>query len=99
MADVAPVAVTAPAAGADPPLGRRYRPSWFDRLTVRFEQVPGPAWLVYLGGAVALVGLRTFLQWGEGAAPAGTLALTLLFTSVWPWYALAAMHYLDRAAG
>jgi hypothetical protein len=23
----------------------------------------------------------------------------LLFTSIWTWYALAAMHYLDRAAG
>src|SRR4051812_22031909 len=97
MADVA--AVPTPVAGADPPLVRRDRPSWFDRLKVRVEQVPGPAWLVYLGGAVTLVGLRTLLQWSEGVAPAGTLDLSLLFTSVWPWYALAAMHYLDRAAG
>ena len=99
MADVATVPVQAPAAGDDHPLARRDRPSWFDRLKGRVEQVPGPAWLVYLGGAGALVGLRTLLQWSEGASPVGTLDLSLLFTSVWPWYALAAMHYLDRAAG
>ena len=36
---------------------------------------------------------------GQGGRPRGHPRLSLLFTSVWPWYALAAMHYLDRAAG
>ncbi len=77
----------------------RYAPSWFDRLKVGVDQLPGPAWLFYLGAAIALYGLRTILQWGAGTYAVGTFEPSLLFTSLWPWYGLGAMHYLDRAAG
>ena len=76
-----------------------YLPSWFDHLKVWVERLPGPAWLFYLGGALILCGLRTILEWVDGTYPVGTLDTTLIFTSVWPWYGLAAIYYLDLAAG
>ncbi len=77
----------------------RYAPSWFDRLKVGVDQLPGPPWLFYLGAAIALYGLRTILQWVAGTYAVGTFEPSLIFTSLWPWYGLGAMHYLDRAAG
>lgn len=78
---------------------QHYPPSWFDRLKVWVDRLPGPAWLFYLVGALALYMLRTILQWTDGTHPPGTFDASLVFTSAWPWYGLGAMHYLDHAAG
>ncbi|MEO8285173.1 MAG: hypothetical protein ABI670_01915 [Chloroflexota bacterium] len=95
MAEVAVVSVEVSEKGID----TLYPPSWFDRLKVWVERLPGPAWLFYLGGAVALYALRTVLQWLDGSSPTGAFGTSLIFTSAWPWYGLAVMHYLDSAAG
>jgi hypothetical protein len=73
-------------------------PSWFDRLTVWIDRLPGPAWAFYLILGTAVVLAETAIQWSEGAYPIGS------FNALHAWtvgnfaYLLFLMHYLDKSA-
>jgi hypothetical protein len=75
-----------------------YPPSWFDRLTLWVDHLPGPAWVYYviLGAAFALA--ESAIQWGEGAYPAGTFNALHVWTASNFAFLLCLMHYLDKSA-
>jgi hypothetical protein len=76
-----------------------YPPSWIDRLTDWVQRLPGPAWLFYLGVALALALIRTIAAWGDGSYPAGTfLPVHVLLASTSVFYVFV-VHYLDDRAG
>ncbi|MCC7355088.1 MAG: hypothetical protein IT330_15190, partial [Anaerolineae bacterium] len=75
-----------------------YPPSWFDRLKVWVERLPGPPWLFYLLVGAVLFALLTLTQWQAGAYPIGTINAFHLWFAMEIGYLPAVLHYLDRAA-
>ncbi len=88
------LARTASASAFVPP----YPPSWFDRLTVWVDRLPGPAWAFYLGLALAIYLLETVVQWQSGTAPFGSFTPTHTAMAVSP-ISLGLGHYLKGYAG
>ena len=80
------------------PAPQQYPPSWADRLLDRIDQLPGPAWVVYvLLGLLLTVGFAA-MQWAFGAYPVGTFVANHVVLCGGIAYSLALIHYLDRVA-
>lgn len=43
-----------------------YPPSWFDRLTMWVDRLPGPPWAFYLALGTAVALAESAIQWREG---------------------------------
>lgn len=74
----------------------RYPPSWIDRLIKWIDRLPGPAWLFYLAGVLALAAAITVVLWIDGSVLFGSYGS---FQGVFPpfvFYFLALYHYLTR---
>jgi hypothetical protein len=74
----------------------RYLPSWIDRLIQGIDRLPGPAWLFYVVGILALALLITVVLWVDGSVPFGSYGS---FQGIFPpfvFYFLALYHYLTR---
>src|SRR3970040_2346824 len=52
---------------------RPYPPSWVDRLISAVDNLPGPAWLAYLGGLLTLTLLSHAVRWIDGSLPPGSV--------------------------
>lgn len=74
----------------------RYQPGWVNRWVEQIERLPLPYWVYYLGLAVAIVGVQSWIKWYDGTLPAGSFFLPLLLFSCAGVYALALMHSLIR---
>lgn len=84
---------------SEQPYEQPYPPSWLDRLMDWAQQLPGPAWLFYLGVGLMLVLARTVVAWGDGSVPVGTFFPTHILLASTPPYLLFVLHYLDDRAG
>jgi len=86
--------------GVDPAVGAAipYLPSWFDRLTVCIEQLPGPAVLWYGLLTVSLSALVTVLKWVDGTVPVGQVTLYHLIFVLPGGAGHAVLHGLDWVA-
>jgi hypothetical protein len=74
----------------------RYKPSWIDRLIQGIDRLPGPAWLFYMVGILALALLIIVILWIDGSVPFGSYGS---FQGIFPpfvFYFLALYHYLTR---
>jgi hypothetical protein len=76
-----------------------YLPGWPDRVINWVRKLPVPAWLFYLGLAVAVAVVETLIKWYDGAYPVGTLWLFHLAVALPLPYSLAVRHYINDAAG
>jgi hypothetical protein len=85
--------------GQDAGIVRPYAPSWIDRLMDWVQQLPGPAWLYYLGVALVLVLVRTVAAWSDGSYPVGTFFPVHILNAISGVYWLLMLHYLDDRAG
>lgn len=77
-------------------IGTRYQPSWIDRLIQWIDRLPGPAWVFYVVGTLALTLLITVVLWIDGSVPTGSFGS---FQGIFPpfvFYFLALYHYLTR---
>ncbi len=74
-----------------------YPPSWVDRFTDWVDRRPGPTWIWYVLGAIALAGIEVLVQWREGTYRDGFVA-THLFVLSSPVLYLAIIHYLQKVA-
>jgi len=50
-----------------------YPPSWVDRLISAVDNLPGPAWLAYLGGLLTAILLNHTFRWIDGSLPPGAV--------------------------
>lgn len=76
-----------------------YPPSWVDRLILRIERLPIPAWLTYLLGALVVALIITVSLWIDGSVPTGKygeIPGVLPPVVVFP---LALYHYLTGVGG
>lgn len=76
-----------------------YPASWVDHLTGWVEQLPGPAWLYYLGVALVLTLIRAIAAWSDGSYPAGTFFPLHVLLAMSSAYFIFSLHYLDDRAG
>ncbi len=75
-----------------------YPPSWFDRLKGWVDKLPIPPWLFYFGLAAVLGAAGPWVQWHEGAYPAGAFVPVSAWAFANGAYLLGFMHYIDRSA-
>jgi hypothetical protein len=71
--------------------------SWIDRLIQAIERLPGPAWLFYVVGILAVTLLINVVLWIDGSTTFGSYSS---FQGIFPpfvLYFLALYHYLTRA--
>jgi hypothetical protein len=75
-----------------------YPPSWFDRLTARINQFPGPNWVYYFGFVITLVLIGGLLQRLED--PLGPIELqpVAIITFIQIAYVLTLLDFLDKRA-
>lgn len=76
--------------------GSQYQPSWIDRLIQGIDRLPGPAWLFYVIGILALALLISVVLWIDRSVPFGSYGS---FQGIFPpfvFYFLALYHYLTR---
>jgi len=79
-----------------PSMEAQYRLSWIDRLVQWIDRLPGPNWLFYLVGILALASFITVVLWIDGSVPFGSYGS---FQGIFPpfvFYFLALYHYLTR---
>lgn len=76
-----------------------YAPGWIDRLVQWIDRLPVPPWLIYPILFVLAWLLIVVSRWIEGSAPFSTLDTPYAFVAFYSFAGLAAIHYLDRAAG
>jgi hypothetical protein len=73
-----------------------YPPSWFDRLLVWIEELPGPEWLFYTSSLVVIAIVINAVFWIDGSAPFGYFdpfnTTFSFFVIYWP----ALYRYLTR---
>jgi hypothetical protein len=75
----------------------RHPLSWIDRLIRWIDRLPGPAWLFYLVGILAITLLINVVLWIDGSTAFGSYGS---FQGIFPpfvLYFLALYHYLTRA--
>lgn len=75
-----------------------YPPSWFDRLTMWVDRLPGPPWAFYLALGTFAGLAQSAIQWREGAYPPGTFNPWHVWVAGYFAYQLGLMHYLDKFA-
>lgn len=83
--------------GPSPTLSGSYTPGWVDVCQQGIERLPWPWWLTYGGAWLLLAAVETLLKWAGGAYPVGTFFpyhLVAMGTGV---FALAFIHFLDKA--
>jgi hypothetical protein len=71
--------------------------SWIDRLIQGIDRLPGPAWLFYVVGTLAITLLINVVLWIDGSTAFGSYGS---FQGIFPpfvLYFLALYHYLTRA--
>ncbi len=71
-------------------------PSWLDRLVMRVERLPGPAWLFYLVLSLVGVGLLHIGRWLDGSL--GDWPAKGTFDTAYLGLGLVFYHYLRTAA-
>lgn len=84
------------ASGISPeaPFVAPYPPSWINTLSAWVDRLPGPAWVFYVGIALAMAVLLSAVQMAAGRSVSG---FNLLVAITVP-YLLGLMHYLIRTS-
>jgi hypothetical protein len=77
---------------------RPYPPSWVDRLINRVDKLPGPAWVVYLGGLLTAILLSHLLRWIDGSLPAVSVDIARVAEVPFLIFFPAAQQYLNTTA-
>ena len=76
---------------------RPYAPSVIDRLVYRIDGLPGHGWWVYPALIGAFLAWMHGWIWATGVRPFGTFEPATATYVFYPAFALAAIHFLDRA--
>jgi hypothetical protein len=76
---------------------RPYAPSVIDRLIYRIDRLPGHGWWFYPALIGVFIAWIHGWLWATGVRPVGTFEPAALTYVFYPAFALAAIHFLDRA--
>jgi len=91
------VAQVEPIADVVAEAARPYRPSALDRLIHRIDGLPGHGWWVYPALLGVFLAWIHALVWAWGVQPVGTFVPASMTYVFYGPFALAAIHFLDRA--
>jgi hypothetical protein len=73
-----------------------FPPSWIDRLIAWIDHLPGPAWLFYVLGVMAMAFIGNAMFWIDGSMPVGSVDTLATLFSIFVFYWVALYQYLTR---
>jgi len=73
-----------------------YPLTWIDQLIAWIDHLPGPVWLFYVLGAMAMAFMGNAMFWLDGSMPVGSFDTLATLFGVLVFYWLALYQYLTR---